>query len=181
MPKIRSKREAGYGEPFNEGLQGQAGKPHIRSNQDFFVHLGMEGTHERELSFVGEHAKERALLTAKMYARLKEAGVFHPETRFAVYAKGQNIALAMITPRLNEAPEQAQTEKIRQTLESFVKKHGLPELIGDITIGAKYDVGRNFRSDGTKTYLIDPGLFTTYFFGSTPTLEQLRKLAGKKP
>ena len=175
-----ARRHASYEEPFKENLQWQSGNEAIRSNDEFFVHLGGQSKHNRELSFKGEGAKERARLTAKMYERLKEHGIIHPKTRFVVYAHEDTVALAIVTPRLNAAPNRDQAKKIVEKLEGFRERHGLPELMLDLTHAFEKNYKSNFRSDGKNTYLIDPGLFTiAEVIGKPPTMEQLKRIAGK--
>lgn len=175
------RRRASYEEPFTNSLQWRAGNDAIRSNDELFVHLGGDSIHKRELSFEGEDALERVELTAKMYERLKEHGIIHPKTRFVAYAHEDKAALAIVTPRLNKEPDMKTAKEIVGKLKAFVKEHGLPNLQLDLTTAFHKTWKDNFRSDGKNTYLIDPGLFTiATVIGNPPTIEQLKRIAGKK-
>ena len=89
--------------------------------------------------------------------------------------------MAIVTPRLNEEPDMKTAREIVGKLKAFVKEHDLPNLQFDLTTAFHKAWKDNFRSDGKNTYLIDPGLFTIqHIVGKPPTIEQLKRIAGKK-
>jgi len=163
------------GEPFEKSRLSSfsEGYPGIYWSRDAYIKAGFDTKHYRELSFPGEKSLERAVLAAQFYEFLKKKGLFHPDTIFGVYRKEGSCAVFAAMPKLEEEADEARAREITELVRELQKKHGLPGLNADYSIGLQAHLAANFGSDGAKTYLADLGIFTVREWGYAPHPEKI--------